>query len=231
MSKRPHPAFKYPGDAAIRQRRKRPRKWIKNLTTSLHKRGYDIKPTNEWSSEVARIVARFQRNHPKACGKADGIPGRRTWAAIFGRKSVGGRYPMLELASGAHWPTGSEGRALLTKLNNVGEDIHRKIRIISGKRIAYDQWRLYMLYLRGAGNLAAPCCWKRYIHSWESCGKACQSNHCRSRAVDCGTVDKWGNYASIGYSSAARSAMRAHGLCLPVVGEQWHVEVGSSWRV
>lgn len=139
------------------------------------------------------------------------------------------RYPGLQLAHGATWPTGDAGHLLLTKLSHVARDIKHPIRIISGKRRAYDQWALYMKYLRGQGNLAAPCCWKHYQHSWASCGKACASMHCQSKAVDCGVIDRNGNYASIGYSSRARSSMRDHGLCLPVPGEQWHVQVGSYW--
>ena len=141
------------------------------------------------------------------------------------------RYPGLQLAPGAVWPTGPHGRELLHKLSAVAKDISHPIRIISGKRQAYDQWVLYMRYLRGQGNLAAPCCGKHYQHSWNSCGRACASMHCRSMAVDCGVVDNHGNYRSIGYSDRARHSMRKHNLCLPVPGEQWHCQVGSYWAV
>lgn len=141
------------------------------------------------------------------------------------------RFPGLRLAEGAHWPTGREGRKLLRRLSRVSKDIGHPIKIVSGKRRAYDQWVLYMRYLQGRGNLAAPCCWKRYQHSWSNCGKACASMHCRSMAVDCGVIDSNGNYASIGYSQRARAAMKKHGLCLPVPGEQWHVQVGNYWAV
>ena len=139
------------------------------------------------------------------------------------------RYPGVRLASGAHWPTGPAGRRLLRKLSHVARDIGHPILIVSGKRTAHQQWALYMRYLRGDGNLAAACCWRHYVHSWANCGRACSSNHCRSMAVDCGVIDSHGNYASIGYSARARTAMHRHGLCLPVGGEQWHVEAGDRW--
>lgn len=143
------------------------------------------------------------------------------------------RYPGVRLASGATWPTGSEGRRLLHKLSQVAQDIGHPILIVSGKRTQYQQWALYMRYLQGTGNLAAPCCWKRYQHSWSSCGRQCASHHCRSMAVDCGVLDRHGNYTSIGYSDRARASMKKHGLVLNVGGEKWHVvrqATDPTWR-
>lgn len=140
------------------------------------------------------------------------------------------KYPGVRRAPGVVWPTGKAGRRLMRKLSHVAQDIGHPIKVISGKRTNYQQWSLYMRYLQGNGNLAAPCCWKHYQHSWNNCGKSCASMHCRSMAVDCGVIDKWGNYASIGYSKRARQSMRRHGLCLPVPGEKWHVQIGDIWR-
>ena len=143
------------------------------------------------------------------------------------------RYPYLRLSPGQKWPRGKNGREILRKLNKVGRGCKRIILIKSGLRDAYQQWMAYMNYLRG-GTLAAPCCSKRYIHSWAACGKTPASMHCVSRAVDCGILGKsgdWDTYRSIGYSHTARMHMRKHHLCLPVVGEQWHVEIGSYWAV
>jgi hypothetical protein len=143
------------------------------------------------------------------------------------------RYPYLRLAPQQKWPKGRDGRNLLKRLNAVGKDCKRIILIKSGLRDAYGQWVAYQDYLRG-GNLAATCCSKRYPHSWAQCGKTPTSNHCRSRAADCGMLDRsgdWDTYQSIGYVDAARASMRKHGLCLPVPGEKWHVEVGAGpWR-
>ncbi len=143
------------------------------------------------------------------------------------------RYPGVRLSHGASWPTGPEGRRLLTKLSQVARDIGHPILIVSGKRSNHDQWALYMRYLQGRGNLAAPCCSKHWVHSWASCGRECASHHCRSMAVDCGVVDRHGRYTSIGNSKRARAAMRAHGLVLNVAGEPWHVvraATDPTWR-
>lgn len=136
------------------------------------------------------------------------------------------RYPWLILADGRHWPDGDDGHRLLTKLDHVGDDLHRKILIQSGKRTAYEQWVAYQDYLRG-GNLAAHCCWKTWLHSWEECGKQPTSNHCRSRAVDCGVIGKSGQYHSIGLYKGAIETLERHGLVLPLWQpgrwlEPWH---------
>jgi len=117
----------------------------------------------------------------------------------------------------------------MRRLNRVGKALNKKVIIISGLRTPYEQWVVYQDFLRG-GNLAATCCWRRYPHSWAQCGKTPTSNHCRSKAIDCGLYDKHGTYRSIGYYDKARELMKRHGLCLPVPGELWHVEVGSTWR-
>lgn len=138
----------------------------------------------------------------------------------------------LELGPGARWPSGPAGRRLLGKLNRVGRRTRRHIIITSGKRSPHAQWVAYQDYLAG-GTLAAPCCSRHYLHSWSQCLKQCASRHCVSRAADCeiqyarnGTY-----YVNIGEVQAARAAMRAVGLCLPVgSGEVWHVEVGDTWR-
>lgn len=140
-------------------------------------------------------------------------------------------YPWLRLRPGAHWPRGRHGRDLLRRLNRVGRDCRRLVLVTSGHRSPYRQWVAYMDYLRG-GELAAPCCGKHWLHTWSQCGRSCQSNHCRDRAVDCliegSGADDWHN---IGEDAHAREALRRNGLCLPVgSGETWHVEVGDVWR-
>ena len=130
------------------------------------------------------------------------------------------------LAPGAR-PAGDE---LMRRIGLVSKDIGLPILIKSGDRTAWEAYNFRMMYLRGTGNLAARCCSKYSgIHSWSACGKNPWSNHARGRAIDCGTV-RGGQYSSIGYSTAARASMRKHGLCLPVPGEKWHVEIGTTWR-
>lgn len=114
------------------------------------------------------------------------------------------------------------------KLNEVGRDIKRKLFVGEGKRSAHAQWKFYMAYLGGHGNKAAPCCTKYYRtpHSWANCGKNSQSNHFTGDAADTVIMPSWNN---IGTSSAAVASMRRHGLGLPVGGENWHVEISSSF--
>ena len=114
------------------------------------------------------------------------------------------------------------------KLNEVGRDIKRKLFVGEGKCSAHAQWKFYMAYLGGHGNKAAPCCTKYYRtpHSWANCGKNSQSNHFTGDAADTVIMPSWNN---IGTSSAAVASMRRHGLGLPVGGENWHVEISSSF--
>lgn len=139
----------------------------------------------------------------------------------------GKKWRNLELSSGAHWPQGDDGHRLLAKTDNTAKDLNRTILIRSGLRTAYEQWVAYQDYLNG-GNLAATCCWKRYRHSWNDCGKQPTSNHCISRALDCGVIDKHGTYHSIGLYPGAIHALHNHGLVLPLWTkgnrrEPWHM--------
>lgn len=141
-----------------------------------------------------------------------------------------GTQPYIQLASGVV----AGNKPLMKRANAVGERLNRPVRVISGWRTDRQAWELRMLYNAGKGNLAAPCCSKygysREWHSWESCGKDPWSNHADGKALDCGIVDKHGNYTSIGNYPGARVAIRANGLCLPVPGEAWHLEIGNTWR-
>lgn len=124
--------------------------------------------------------------------------------------------------------TGRVKPVLEHKLNEVGRAIKRKLFVGEGKRSAHAQWKFYMAYLNGHGNLAARCCTKYYRtkHSWESCGKNSQSNHFTGDAADTVIMPTWNN---IGTSNDAVKAMRKVGLGLPVGGENWHVEISNSF--
>jgi hypothetical protein len=122
----------------------------------------------------------------------------------------------------------------MKRLNTVGEHLGHIVFCKSGNRTSFEQWQLRMLWIRGAGNLAAPCCTKyahvtTYTHRWVDCGKDSWSNHSSGKAVDCGIIDKNGNYHSIGDFPGARAALKHAGLCLPVNGEAHHVERGDNW--
>lgn len=99
---------------------------------------------------------------------------------------------------------------LLERLNRVGQRLGAVLWIASGNRTYYEQAALYADYRAGRGPLAA---------------RPGTSNHHGGRAAD-----TWYRGQNIGNSSRARVALRNEGLCLPVPGEAWHVEIGNTWR-
>lgn len=125
--------------------------------------------------------------------------------------------------------TGRVKKNLEDKLNNTGKKLKRKLFVGEGRRSAYQQWKFYMAYIAGHGNLAARCC-TRYApktpHSWANCGKNSQSNHFTGDAADTMVMPSWTN---IGQFSGGPSALKANGLGLPVPGEAWHVEISNSF--
>lgn len=149
---------------------------------------------------------------------------KRGWTVV---RTTSHPWPYVTKDPTTAWPT---NKALLRKLNSVGRKLHRRVHVVSGWRTPHKCWELRMAYLRGEGNLAARCC-SRYsgFHSWEDCGRDPWSNHADGNAADCGIIDRWGDYSSIGNISKARKQMHKVGLCLPVPGEAWHTEIGSSW--
>jgi hypothetical protein len=114
-------------------------------------------------------------------------------------------------------------RELLTRLANVAKDYGQgaRIYVASGKRTRREQEILYALYRSGKGPLAA---------------RPGTSNHeprppdMQGEAADCHLVYRNGVRVNIGSDDRARQLMRKRGLCLPVPGETWHVEIGNRWR-
>lgn len=159
-------------------------------------------------------------------------PAARRWAKKHGFKVDFTRkdFPFLIYDP----TTGRVNRDLETRINEVGRNVRRYIWIGEGQRSDYQQWEFRMLYLRGIGNLAARCCLKYYpdrIHSWEECGKQSQSNHRWANAADAGAL-MWGKgngSVDIGQVDGARKSMKEKDLCLPVPGEDWHIEKGNYW--
>lgn len=129
------------------------------------------------------------------------------------------KYPYLELAPGAIWPTNKD---LLVGLNATARRLAReqkrpglKIRIVSGLRTYQQQVALYQAYLNGTGNLAA---------------RPGTSRHETGNAADCGVVGGWGPYVSLCEYPGAVAALRAKGLTAPVYSEAWHIESGGTHR-
>ncbi len=107
------------------------------------------------------------------------------------------------------WVTGDTdglNAALLNKLAQVGQKIGKKVSITSGFRSRAEQTRLYNLYKAGKGNLAA---------------KPGTSKHESGNAADCSVGG-----VNLGSDPKARAAALEVGLCFPVPGEPWHIQVG-----
>lgn len=108
-------------------------------------------------------------------------------------------------------------RPLLVALAEVAREIGPafKVFVRSGKRSRAEQQVLYAKYLRyGQPPTARPG----------------TSRHETGRAADCQLVFPNGAQQNIGTGPGARAALKRHGLCLPVPGETWHVERGTTWN-
>jgi len=103
---------------------------------------------------------------------------------------------------------------LMHRLALVARDIRKKLYIAEGQRSVAQQWVYWIAYKAGRGPLAA------YPGT---------SNHTYGNAADVREKEVRGS-ANIGDIPGARVSMAKHGLCLPVPGEAWHVEIGNNWR-
>ncbi len=123
-----------------------------------------------------------------------------------------GRHPFLELAEGAAWPT---DKALLRKLNRIGQHLKRPIRIVSGKRSLQQQQALWDKY-------------QRYLNGGPYANQAAYPNanapHIRGVAADCGVMGARGYVSFMNYSGKARRLAAKFGLSARVPGEAWHLQ-------
>lgn len=101
-------------------------------------------------------------------------------------------------------------RDTMVRLAKTARDTRAVMHVNYGKRTYAEQAALYRKY--GPGRAARPG----------------TSRHETGMAAD--VVFHKARWRNIGASSKARAAMRKNGLCLPVRGEQWHVERGNTWR-
>ena len=225
----PKTKYQYPGDDRIAQRkRKNPHTknggwgWIGHWQEGL--KAHRLKDTGtayEWGAKVEDATKKFQA---KKKLNTDGIPGRQTWAAMFGADSVT-KYPHLILAPNAKWPVGAEGDKLLSRVDACAAERGLSIKIISGLRDQHQQHDLFMGYRRGLPgyNLAASCGnWN--IHDWPHCPQQCMSAHCRSQAVDCGWITPGGAYVSFYNLPGAYAIGDKHGVYRAVPSEAWHLQ-------
>lgn len=124
------------------------------------------------------------------------------------------KYPFLVLDT----DTKMVRAPLAKKLNRLGQKRRKFIFINEGWRTHARQWELWNLYKSGRGNLAA------YPGT---------SNHEGGNAADCSfftSGTKSGNRINVGADAKCRKIMKSLGICLPVSGENWHCELGNTWR-
>lgn len=100
-------------------------------------------------------------------------------------------------------------RRLMVKLARVARDSKTVLYVNYGKRTYEEQLALWNKY--GPPRAARPG----------------TSRHETGLAADVVTLKTKKN---IGDVPRIRAAMKAHGLCLPVPNEPWHVEMGKKWR-
>jgi hypothetical protein len=97
---------------------------------------------------------------------------------------------------------------LLRRLNRVGAKLKVTVYVRSGRRTLEEQRFLYDTLGPSIAAYPSP-----------------SAPHIRGVAADCGI-----NGVNIGRWPGARDAMKGEGLCLRVPGEDWHVEIGETWR-
>ena len=198
--------------------------WRKKLTDGTYKYKRSVDNPNP-DSKDGKWKARF--------GKKTAAKDAQKWSEKDGNESCyvsKDLYPFCVLGGGVF---GNE--KLTDKMNKLGKSQKKYMRLGSYKRTQQQQHDLYLKYIRGTGNLAAYCNTKyRGEHSWDSCKKypPCNSNHCSGGACDLSYYHQGrsGSYTNVGNNNNFRNKMKSLGLCLPVGGEAWHTEIGTTWR-
>lgn len=143
----------------------------------------------------------------------------RNWAqnqrAKYKVHSVKHKYPFIILDSDTRMVNAS----LAKRINAIGRKTKRMIWMGEGLRTYARQKELWDAYV--ARGYAPPLT-----------ARPGTSNHETGNAADvsifiAGTDH---GYVNFGNSDRVRRLMRKNGLCLPVYGEAWHVEIGDNWR-
>jgi hypothetical protein len=125
------------------------------------------------------------------------------------------RYPFLRLDS----DTRMVNPLLAKKLNAIGREMRRFLWIGEGTRTRARQQEL----------------WDEYVNRHFRPPIVARPGTSRHETGDAADVSVFLNgllqpYTNIGKIARARVLMRRHGVCLPVGGEKWHVEIGHNWR-
>lgn len=143
----------------------------------------------------------------------------RAWARSKGHAFRASRlnpYPFLVLDS----DTRPVVAAMMAKLNALGRGLRRVLRIREGTRTRKQQQAFWDAFV--ARGYRPPLVAKPGTSNHEA-----RNGEKLGRAADVGALKTGQNVGAI---RGARALMRKLGLCLPVPGEDWHVEEGSRWR-
>ncbi len=173
--------------------------------------------TGPWRRVYVRKGARFGFTFRKALSKRGVFTGPETvrireWAKSKGhayRITRLNPYPMLRLDTDTAWPNHDLARLL----NELALRLALVLFIREGLRTRAQQQAFWDAFV--ARGYRPPLV-----------ARPGTSNHETGDAADVGDL----RGRNIGSIPRARSLMRAYGLCLPVPGEAWHVEKGSTWR-
>lgn len=129
--------------------------------------------------------------------------------------ATGSRYPFLVLDSDTRMVRPDLAHAL----NTLSQRLMRYGWIGEGWRTRARQQALWDAYV--ARGYAPPLVARPGTSNHES-GNAADFSILRS--------GRGGSYVNVGHWPGARDVMHRLDACLPVPGEAWHVELGSSWR-
>jgi hypothetical protein len=108
---------------------------------------------------------------------------------------------------------------LMYAIAQVARDDKTPLYIAEGSRSLREQWRLWAL--KKAGKIPWPVAFPGTSNHTDRANGAL--------AADVREGEQRGT-PNIGDSKNRRKLMAKYGLCLPVLGEKWHVEFGNNWR-
>ncbi len=168
---------------------------------------------------------KWRTNKDRATAAAKWAKGKPEKFSVYGPTNE--RWPMLSLYNQiGRWDVADD-------LQKAAFDLMRWIRG-GWQRSKHDQWTLRQGFLKGYSgyNLAAQCCSRSDIHSWETCQKhgPCHSNHCDrtgkgGEAIDTSVFksNKSSSYTGIRSYPGGNAAIERHNLHAFVQSEDWHV--------
>lgn len=202
---------------------------VKPKVWSPFKKGYIWNPTanafrRAWVTRFRRVYVTedgfYSLRHGGGAHGLLGVIEKNKAVAHFKKKQWDVQVAEKEIELYPHLTGDTDCKpALLKALNRAAKEIGEKIHIASGRRVLEEQQALYDDYKAGRGPLAAV--------------PNANAPHIRGIAADCWingvNALKWND-------AKVRAAFIKHKLCMPVVGETWHVQLesdtpGLKWAV